>query len=96
MSLSLSKTPLESDPWYVYICQAKTGRYYVGITNNPERRLDKHNTGMGSQFARDQGPFTLKYVSPPFINKSAARKREIQLKGWSHTKKEKLITGEWE
>jgi len=86
------KTP---DPWFVYIAKAHTGRYYVGITNNPSRRLEKHNAGQGSQFARDQGPFELAYISSPLESRSDARKREIQVKGWSRIKKEKLISREW-
>jgi putative endonuclease len=81
--------------WYAYICKARTGRYYVGITNNPTARLKKHNAGIGSQFARDQGPFELVYVSTALTSKSEARKREIQLKGWARSKKEKLINGDW-
>ena len=82
--------------WFVYIAKAKTDRYYVGITTNPQRRIINHNEGNGSQLARQQGPFLLRYISKPFINKSTARKREIQIKGWSRQKKEKLINGEWE
>jgi predicted GIY-YIG superfamily endonuclease len=81
--------------WYVYIAKAKTGRYYTGITNNPGARVIKHNQGKGSRFAQQQGPFVLVYTSPPFPNKSEARKREIQIKGWTRDKKEKLIKGEW-
>jgi len=81
--------------WYAYIAETKTGRYYTGITTNPERRTIEHNKGEGSQLARQQGPFTLIYTSKPFVNKSMARKREIQIKGWSRLKKEKLIKGEW-
>lgn len=81
--------------WFVYIAKSKTGRYYTGITNNPEARLVKHNTGKGSRMAVQQGPFNLSYISHPFTNKSEARKREAQIKGWSRDKKEKLIKGEW-
>jgi len=80
--------------WFVYIAQARTKRLYVGITTNPEKRIEKHNSGKGSKFAINQGPFVLLYVSPEFPNKSEARKREIQLKGWSQAKKRKLISGE--
>ena len=83
------------ETWYVYICQANTGRYYTGIAKNPRSRLTSHNSTHGAQFARDQGPFNLVYVSAPFSNKSEARQREVQIKGWVHTKKEKLISGEW-
>ena len=82
--------------WFVYIDQARTGRYYVGITTDPLRRIEKHNKGLGSQMARQQGPFDLKYVSAPFTSKSEARKREILVKPWNRIKKEKLISGEWQ
>lgn len=38
----------------------------------------------------------LVYASPLFINKSEARIRELQLKGWSRAKKEMFIQGKWE
>ncbi|MFQ6083820.1 MAG: GIY-YIG nuclease family protein [Candidatus Aminicenantia bacterium] len=82
-------------PWYVYIAKSKTGKYYTGITTNPQERIIKHNKGKGSQLAKQQGPFSLLYTSHPFLNKSQARKREIQIKGWGRKKKEKLINGEW-
>jgi len=80
--------------WFVYIAQARTGRYYTSITTNPSERIIEHNSGQGSRFARQQGPFKLVYISPPLTNKSAARKREIQIKPWNRSKKKKLITGE--
>ncbi len=82
-------------PWHIYIAQAPTGRYYTGISTDPQQRISTHNAGMGAQFSRDQGALRLLYVSPPFTAKSDARKREMQIKGWSREKKEKLITGEW-
>jgi predicted GIY-YIG superfamily endonuclease len=82
--------------WYVYIARAKTNRYYTGITTDPRSRIVKHNSGLGSLMAQQQGPFELVYVSGPLLDKSAARKREIQIKGWSVEKKEKLIDGTWE
>ena len=81
--------------WYVYIAEAANGRYYTGITPYPEARIVKHNRGEGSQMARQQGPFVLIYKSQPFSTKSEARKKEMQIKGWSRNKKEKLIKGEW-
>lgn len=82
--------------WFVYIAKANTNYYYTGITNNLDERILRHNNGRGSQMARQQGPFILIYKSKAFPNKSEARKREIQIKGWSRFKKEKLIKGEWE
>lgn len=82
-------------PWYVYIATAHTGRYYVGITTNPNERIAEHNSFEGSRFAKQQGPFVLSYVSLPFPDKSSARMREMQVKGWSREKKGKLIRGMW-
>jgi putative endonuclease len=79
--------------WYVYIARARTGRYYVGITTDPERRINDHNSGRGSRMAVNQGPFTLVYLSVPLPDQSSARKREIQVKSWNRIKKEKLIKG---
>lgn len=91
MTLSLSK----GQTWYVYIAQARTGRYYTGITTDPDQRIQKHNSGLGSMFAKEQGHFRLVYTFKPMTSKSEARIREIQIKGWSRLKKQKLISGEW-
>lgn len=82
--------------WYVYIAQARTGRFYVGITTDTAERIKKHNSGKGAVFAIEQGPFELVYSSKPFRDKSEARKREIQLKGWTRAKKQKVISGEYQ
>ncbi|MDP3948394.1 MAG: GIY-YIG nuclease family protein [bacterium] len=80
--------------WYVYIAKARTGFYYTGITTNVLERVIKHNNGKGLQMGKQQGPFVLVYESSSFPNKSEARKREAQIKGWSRLKKNKLINRE--
>ena len=80
--------------WFVYIAKAATGRFYTGITTNSRNRIFKHNIGKGSRFAIQQGPLRLMYTSTAFPDKSEARKREVQIKGWSKEKKLKLISGE--
>jgi len=77
--------------WYLYIAQAQTGRYYVGITTEPTRRIKDHNNGRGCRMAVNQGPFVLVYTSPKLPDQSTARKREIEIKGWTRGKKQKLI-----
>lgn len=80
-------------PWYLYIAQARTGKYYVGITTEPERRIQDHNNGNGSRMARNEGPFTLRFTSEPLPDQSTARKLEMKLKKWKREKKEQLING---
>jgi putative endonuclease len=80
--------------WFVYIARSiKTARYYTGISPDPKKRLGLHNSGKGSRFAIDQGPLEIVYISSPFVDKSVARKREIQIKGWRSEKKKWLIEG---
>jgi putative endonuclease len=62
-----------------------TGRRYVGITNNLERRLSEHENG-ASQSGRLIGPFRL-LITDSFQTYVAAREREKFLKsgqgrGW--------------
>ncbi|MDZ4225249.1 MAG: GIY-YIG nuclease family protein [Candidatus Andersenbacteria bacterium] len=82
--------------WYLYIAQARTGRYYVGITTDTARRIRDHNRGRGARMAVNQGPFTLVYTSTPLPDQSVARKLEIEVKSWRREKKEKLIGGQVE
>lgn len=84
-----------SSHWYLYIAESKSGKYYVGITTDVENRINNHNLGRGSQLAKIDGPFTLRYVSENLGSQSRARKKEIQIKKWSRDKKEKLISEEW-
>ena len=81
--------------WHVYIAQAPTGRYYTGITENPQQRIIDHNAGHGAKFSQDQGKLKLLYLSDPLEDKSSARLREMQIKGWTRMKKEKLLCEEW-
>jgi putative endonuclease len=80
--------------WYVYIAKTKSDKLYTGVSNNVTDRIEKHNKGKGAKFTRANGPVTLVYVSES-LTKSEALKREIQIKGWTRAKKEKLISGEW-
>jgi len=79
-------------PWFTYILLCSDSSYYVGITNDLEKRVVLHNSGKGSKYLLSKLPVKLVY-SEKHINKSEARIREIQLKGWSRIKKEKLING---
>ena len=92
---SKGQVSYEAMSWHMYIAQGRIGRYYVGISTNPELRLVRHNMKDGADFAVRQGPLKIVYVSPPLPGKSEARKREMQVKRWTRVKKEKLIRGEW-
>ena len=76
---------------YVYILKSlKTGRYYVGCTNNPKSRLKKHNSG-SVKSTKPYKPWKNTYIET-YKSLSEARKRERQIKSWKKRKAiEKLI-----
>ena len=76
--------------WFVYILQCSDRSYYVGITNNIEQRLANHREGNGSKYVASHLPFKL-VRTEQYETKRLAAKREVQLKGWSHIKKDRLI-----
>jgi putative endonuclease len=78
--------------WYTYILLCNDKSYYIGITNDLKKRLILHNTGKGLKYLLSKLPVKLLYYEE-YPNKSEAHKREIQLKGWTRIKKEKLIKG---
>lgn len=66
--------------------------YYIGITNDLERRLWEHNTGYDENcYSYSRRPVELKYFEI-FNDVSQAIAREKQIKGWSRRKKQALIT----
>ena len=64
---------------YVYILQSeKNGRYYIGSTIDPERRLDQHNCGLVAA-SRNKGPW-IRVALIEFKNPTIARQAEHHLK----------------
>ena len=82
--------------YYVYIVKCQDGSYYTGITNDIERRIWQHNTGINIEcYTYSRRPVELKYVQH-FQQVEEAIKWEKQLKGWSRKKKEALFKEDWE
>jgi len=64
---------------YVYAIKSLVKNYiYVGITDNPDRRINQHNTGR-SKTTRYYTPFKLILIEK-YNNRIDARKREKYLK----------------
>jgi len=66
---------------YVYFLQSQVaGRYYVGITNNVERRLNEHNSGLVKSTATYK-PWQIKRIEKyGNINEATRRERFIKAK----------------
>jgi predicted GIY-YIG superfamily endonuclease/predicted GNAT family acetyltransferase len=77
-------------PWWVYIAECSDGTYYTGISNDINKRLDKHNTGCGAQYTKNRNPVSLVYFEK-HLNRSLATKREYQIKQLTRQEKEKLV-----
>jgi putative endonuclease len=82
--------------YYVYIVECFDKSYYIGITNNLERRLFEHNEGIDRNcYTYERRPVSLKYFEQ-FTDVLQAIAREKQLKGWSRKKKKALIDENYE
>ena len=76
--------------WYVYMLRCGDGTLYTGITDNVERRLAAHRSGRGAKYTRGRGPLELVYQEQ-VPDKSAALRREYQIKRLPKQEKEGLI-----
>ena len=62
----------------VYVLRNAHNRHYIGMSDDPGRRLIQHNTGI-SHWAGTNGPWELIWVSEP-LSLGAARKLENLVK----------------
>jgi putative endonuclease len=77
--------------YWVYIVKCKDGKYYTGVTNDPDRRLKEHNEGINPKcYTYERRPVELTYEEH-FHDINQAIAWEKQLKGWSRKKKEALF-----
>ena len=76
--------------YFLYMIQDSQNHLYIGITDNPTRRLEEHNNKEGAEFTKQSSDFRIVFLET-YPTPKEARTREIQLKKWSRIKKEKLI-----
>lgn len=75
---------------YIYIIECKDGTLYTGWTVNIEKRLEKHNAGIGAKYTKSRFPVTLRYFEE-YSSKEEAMKREWQIKKLKRSKKLELF-----
>lgn len=66
-------------PYRVYLIENPTGRTYIGLSDDVERRVRDHNAGL-SKWTKSRGPWQLKWRSSAFATLGEARKLENLLK----------------
>ena len=76
--------------YYVYILESKEyDKTYIGITNDPDRRLKEHNAGK-SIYTRKFKPWEIVYKEE-VIDRKTAREKEKYFKSSAGRKKVKII-----
>jgi putative endonuclease len=81
--------------YYVYMLRCFDGTFYVGVTNNIERRLSQHLDGHDpNSYTSTRRPLLLVYADE-FHEVTDAIAFEKRLKGWSHKKKRAFAERDW-
>jgi putative endonuclease len=65
-------------PYRVYVIQNREGKFYIGLSDDVDRRIEQHNIG-DSRWTSGKGPWVLMWQSED-MNLSDARKLELLLK----------------
>ena len=81
--------------FWAYMLHCRGGAYYVGHTDNLERRVAEHQAGIVVGFTSDRLPVALVW-SQDFPTRIEALEAERRIKGWSRAKKMALIRNDWE
>ncbi len=82
--------------YHVYILKCSDKSYYTGVTNDVERRLHEHQTGVNqTAYTHNRRPVELVF-SEYFLDINQAIAFEKQVKGWSRKKKEAIIEDNWD
>ena len=88
----MTEPPPVDSPTYVYIVRCEDGTLYTGWTFDLQRRLREHNAGRGARYTRQHGPVELVYWEE-LPSRSAALKREVEIKRRGRTYKQRLVNG---
>ncbi|WP_340105938.1 GIY-YIG nuclease family protein [Rhodohalobacter sp. 8-1] len=76
--------------WFTYIIRCADGSLYTGSTNHVIRRWYQHREGRGAKYLRSHEPREVVFVEQ-HPDRSAACKREYEIKQFSKREKEVLI-----
>ncbi len=78
--------------WFVYIVRCADDSLYTGITKNVVRRIQEHNNddSLGAKYTKARRPVVLVHQEI-CMSRSAATKREIEIKKLSRKDKNILL-----
>ena len=92
--MNLNDEEAISMSFFAYILLCADGSYYVGHTDNLEKRLSEHKSKIFSCYTSNRLPIKLVWHQA-FASRDAAFVVERRIKGWKRAKKEALINGDW-
>ena len=80
----------------VYILRCSDDSYYIGLSNDLEKRIWQHETGFFPKcYTFKRRPVKLVWQTRVKTSEEA-NKLERQIKGWSRKKKEALFNRDWD
>ena len=79
--------------YYTYMVRCEDNSIYTGMTNNLEKRIEKHKNKNGAKYTKSHNVVKLETVWKS-KEKSLACKLEYQIKHLTKKQKENLIRGE--
>ena len=83
-----------TNDFFIYILECNDGSFYIGHTNDLQRRISAHHQGIASCYTFFRRPIKLVFYER-CPDRLAAFGWERRIKGWSHQKKKALIEGNW-
>jgi putative endonuclease len=75
---------------FVYMVRCADDSFYTGYARDPIARERVHNQGRGAKYTASRRPVALVFVQK-FRTRSAALRRECQLKQWTRAEKAALV-----
>ena len=76
--------------YFVYLLECADKTIYTGITTDLDRRLNEHKNKIGARYTRAHGALKMLY-SECYGTRSAALKREAEIKHWPRKQKLELV-----
>jgi putative endonuclease len=74
----------------IYILRCSDNTLYTGVAKDLQKRVESHRNGKGSKYVRARLPCELVY-SESCADRSAAQRREYEIKQMKREEKEKLL-----
>ena len=87
-------TDIRRMAFWVYIVRCTDGSFYVGQTDDLDRRIAEHTAGTFGGFTATRHFLEFAYAAE-MPTRDEAVLRDRQIKGWSRAKKEALIASDW-